>query len=139
MDIIGKWKVAKVGVFDIEEGLQMKTIEQVMAMEETEDIRETKEMAQATFLWVTAKTMQLRAIVPPEAIEESKEAGEEIPLNKDGSVTIQRMPWKEEDGKILCKMGDQGEIDGEEIDPWQVVGPDENGMLTCGMLGFVKE
>ena len=47
--------------------------------------------------------------------------------------------WKEEDGKILCKMGDQGEIDGEEIDPWQVVGPDENGMLTFGMLGFVKE
>ena len=139
MDIIGKWKVAKVGVFDIEEGLQMKTIEQVMAMEETEDIQETKEMAQATFLWVTAKTMQLRAIVPPEAIEEEKEAGEEIPLNKDGSVTIQRMPWKEEDGKILCKMGDQGEIDGEEIDPWQVVGPDENGMLTFGMLGFVKE
>lgn len=139
MDIIGKWKVAKVGVFDIEEGLQMKTIEQVMAMEETEDIQETKEMAQATFLWVTAKTMQLRAIVPPEAVEEAKEAGEEIPLNKDGSVTIQRMPWKEEDGKILCKMGDQGEIDGEEIDPWQVVGPDENGMLTLGMLGFVKE
>ena len=139
MDIIGKWKVAKVGVFDIEEGLQMKTIEQVMAMEETEDIQETKEMAQATFLWVTAKTIQLRAIVPPEAIEEAKEAGEEIPLNKDGSVTIQRMPWKEEDGKILCKMGDQGEIDGEEIDPWQVVAPDENGMLTFGMLGFVKE
>lgn len=46
---------------------------------------------------------------------------------------------KEEDGKILCKMGDQGEIDGEEIDPWQVVGPDENGMLTFGMMGFVKE
>lgn len=139
MYIIGKWKVSKVGVFDIEEGLQMKTIEQVMAMEETEDIQETKEMAQATFLWVTEKTMQLRAIVPPEAIEEAKEAGEEIPLNKDGSVTIQTMPWKEEDGKILCKMGDQGEIDGEEIDPWQVVSPDENGMLTFGMLGFVKE
>ena len=126
MNIIGKWKVAKVGVFDIEEGLQMKTIEQVMAMEETEDIQETKEMAQATFLWVTAKTMQLRAIVPPEAIEEAKEAGEEIPLNKDGSVTIQRMPWKEEDGKILCKMGDQGEnvyreymyIEGK----WEIVG-----------------
>lgn len=139
MDMIGKWKVAKVGVFDMEEGMQMKTIEQVMAMEDTEDIQETKEMAQATFLWVTEKTMQLRAIVPPKAIEEAKEAGEEIPLNKDGSVTMQRMPWKEEDGKILCKMGDQGEIDGEEIDPWQVVGPDENGMLTFGMLGFVKE
>ena len=139
MDMIGKWKVAKVGVFDMEEGMQMKTIEQVMAMEETDEIRETKEMAQITFLWVTAKTLQLRSIVPPEAIAEAKAAGEEIPLNKDGSVTLQRLPWKEEDGKILCKMGDEGEFDGEEIDPWQVLDLDENGMLTIGMLGFVKE
>ena len=139
MDIIGKWKVAKVGVFDIDEGMQMKTVEQVMAMEDTEEILETKEMAQATFLWVTAKTMQLRAMVPQEAIAEAKAAGEEIPLNKDGSVTLQKMPWKEEDGKILCKMGDEGEIDGEEMDPWQVVGLDEDGVITFGMLGFVKE
>ena len=139
MDMIGKWKVVKVGVFDMDEGMQMKPLEEVMAMEDTEEIQETKEMAQVTFLWVTAKTMQMRLIVAPEMIEEARAAGEEVTVNKDGSVTIQRMPWKEEDGKILCKMGDQGEIDGEEIDPWQVVGPDENGMLTFGMLGFVKE
>ena len=139
MNMIGKWKVVKVGVFDMDEGMQMKTLEEVMAMEETDDIRETKEMAQATFLWVTAKTMQLRAMVPQEAIAEAKAAGEEIPLNKDGSVTLQKMPWKEEDGKILCKMGDEGEVDGEEMDPWQVVELDEDGVITFGMLGFVKE
>ena len=139
MDMIGKWKVVKVGVFDMDEGMQMKTLEEVMAMEDTEEIQETKEMAQITFLWVTAKTIQMRLIVAPEMIEEARAAGEEVAVNKDGSVTVQRMPWKEENGRILCKMGDQGEIDGEEIDPWQVVGPDENGMLTFGMLGFVKE
>jgi len=139
MDIIGKWKVAKVGVFDMENGMLMKTIEEVMAMEDTEELMETKEMAKATFLWVTAKTMQLRVIVPPEAVAEAKAAGEDISLNKDGSATLQRMSWKEEDGKILYNMGDEGEIDGEAVDPWQVVEFDEDGVLVIGMLGFVKE
>ena len=139
MNMIGKWKVVKVGVFDMEEGLQMKSVEQVMAMEDTEELLETKQMAKITFLWVTAKTMQIRLIVPPEMIEEAKAAGEKVSVNKDGSVTIQRMPWKEEGGKILCKMGDEGEIDGEAIDPWQVVGLDADGVLTFGMLGFAKE
>ena len=139
MDIIGKWKVAKVGVFDMENGMQMKTVEQVMAMEDSEEIMETKEMANATFLWVTAKTIQIRVMVPPEAIAEAKAAGEDVPLNKDGSATLQRMSWKEEDGKILCNMGDEGEIDGEAIDPWQAVEFDEDGVLVIGMLGFVKE
>ncbi len=139
MDMIGKWKVVKVGVFDMDEGMQMKTLEEVMAMEDTEEIQETKEMAQITFLWVTAKTMQMRLMVAPEMIEEARAAGEKVTVNKDGSVTVQRMPWKEEDGKILCKMGDEGEIDGEEIDPWQVVDLDEDGVLIIGMMGFVKE
>ena len=139
MKMIGKWKVAKVGVFDMDEGMQMKTLEQVMAMEDTEEILETKQMAQVTYLWVTPKTMQLRMIVPPEAIEEAKEAGEEIPLNKDGSTTLQRMPWKEEDGRILYNMGDDGEVDGEEICPWQEAQFDEDGMLVIGMMGFAKE
>ena len=43
MDMIGKWKVVKVGVFDMDEGMQMKTLEEVMAMEDTEEIQETKE------------------------------------------------------------------------------------------------
>jgi len=117
----------------------MKTIEEVMAMEDTEELMETKEMAKATFLWVTAKTMQLRVIVPPEAVAEAKAAGDDISLNKDGSATLQRMSWKEEDGKILYNMGDEGEIDGEAVDPWQVVEFDEDGVLVIGMLGFVKE
>ena len=75
MDMIGKWKVVKVGVFDMAEGMQMKTLEEVMAMEDTEEIQETKEMAQATFLWVTAKTMQIRMVVPAEAIAEAEAAG----------------------------------------------------------------
>ncbi|MBO5779137.1 MAG: hypothetical protein J6R82_06180 [Clostridia bacterium] len=139
MDIIGKWKVVKVGVFDEDEGMQVKTLEEVMAMEETDEIRETKEMAQATFLWITAKTIQMRLVVAPEMIEEARAEGEEVSVNKDGSVTVQRMPWKEEDGKILCKMGEEGEIDGEEVDPWQVVELDENGVMTIGMMSFVKE
>jgi hypothetical protein len=139
MDMIGKWKVVKVGVFDMDEGMQMKTLEEVMAMEDTEEIKETKEMAQVTFLWVTAKTMQMRLIVAPEMIEEARAAGEEVSVNKDGSVTVQRMPWKEEDGKILYKMGDEGEFDGEEIDAWRELEIDEDGVLTIGMMGFVKE
>ena len=57
MDIIGTWKVKKVGIFDEEAGLQMKTLDELMAMEETDEIRETKEMAAATTLVITEEVM----------------------------------------------------------------------------------
>ncbi len=138
MSIIGKWKVKKVGVFDEELGMQMKTIEEVMAMEETEEIIETKAMATAMSIIVSEESIQMRMIVPPKEIEAAKQEGEEILLNEDGSATVQEFLWKEENGEFFYEMGDEMEIDGEIIDSWLPIEFDEEGYMVMGMLAFEK-
>lgn len=138
MSIIGKWKVKKVGVFDEELGMQMKTIEEVMAMEETEEIIETKAMATAMSIIVNEESIQMRMIVPPKEIEAAKQEGKEILLNEDGSATVQEFLWKEENGEFFYEMGDEMEIDGEIIDSWLPIEFDEEGYMVMGMLAFEK-
>ena len=139
MDIIGTWKIKKVGFFNPESGFEMKTIDEIMTMEETEEVIQAKEMSQ-TFLKVTEDgKMRISTIVPPEAIEEAKANGEEVPLNDDGTVTIQEMPWKEENGELFYFAGGECEIDGESIDPWVKIELDKDGLLVMTMMAFEKQ
>jgi hypothetical protein len=138
MDIIGTWKVKKVGIFDEEAGLQMKTLDELMAMEETDEIRETKEMAAATTLVITEEVMQMRLVVPQEAIDEAIAAGEEVPLNEDGTVTAQELPWKIEDGEIYYDTGDEVEIEGELLSSWVKAEFDEDGLFVMGVMALEK-
>ena len=139
MNIIGKWNVKKVGIFDMEEGLLMKTLDELKAMEQTEEIAETLEMGSLTFMVANEETLKICMMVPAEAIEEARAAGEEVLLNEDGSVTVQEMPWKEENGELFCLTSDEGEIDGEAIDSWQPLNIDEDGLLIIGVMGLEKE
>ena len=138
MDIIGTWKVKKVGIFDEEAGLQMKTLDELMAMEETDEIRETKEMAAATTLVITEEVMQMRLVVPQEAIDEAIAAGEEVSLNEDGTVTAQELPWKIEDGEIYYDTGDEVEIEGELLSSWVKAEFDEDGLFVMGVMALEK-
>ena len=135
MNIIGKWKVKKVGIFDEENGMQMKTVDEIMVMDETEDVIQAKEMAETTLIVSENGTMSIRMVIPPYVVEEAKAAGEEIPFNEDGTVTVQEFEWKEENGEIFYNLGDEGEIDGEPIDPWIKAEYDEDGLLVLA-AGF---
>ena len=139
MNIIGKWNVKKVGIFDMEEGLLMKSLDELKAMEQTEEIAEALEMGSLTFMVANEETLKICMMVPAEAIEEARAAGEEVFLNEDGSVTVQEMPWKEENGELFYLTSDEGEIDGEAIDPWQPLNIDEDGLLVIGVMGLEKE
>ena len=92
MDIIGNWKLKKAGIFDPELGFQMKTVEEIMQMEDSEEIQQTKEMINTTMRINEDGTLQIRILVPESAIEEAKAAGEEIPLDEDGTAVVQEMP-----------------------------------------------
>ena len=79
-------------------------------------------------------------LVPESAIEEAKAAGEEIPLDEDGTAVVQEMPWKIENGEIFYKLEEEiEEIDGEPVDPWKKAEFDEDGLLVFFMMAFEKE
>ena len=140
MDIIGNWKLKKAGIFDPELGFQMKTVEENMQMEDSEEIQQTKEMINTTMRINEDGTLQRRILVPESAIEEAKAAGEEIPLDEDGTAVVQEMPWKIENGEIFYKLEeDIEEIDGEPVDPWKKAEFDEDGLLVFFMMAFEKE
>lgn len=140
MDIIGNWKLKKAGIFDPELGFQMKTVEEIMQMEDSEEIQQTKEMINTTMRINEDGTLQIRILVPESAIEEAKAAGEEIPLDEDGTAVVQEMPWKIENGEIFYKLEeDIEEIDGEPVDPWKKAEFDEDGLLIFFMMAFEKE
>ena len=140
MDIIGNWKLKKAGIFDPELGFQMKTVEEIMQMEDSEEIQQTKEMINTTMRINEDGTLQIRILVPESAIEEAKAAGEEIPLDEDGTAVVQEMPWKIENGEIFYKLEEEiEEIDGESVDPWKKAEFDEDGLLVFFMMAFEKE
>ena len=140
MDIIGNWKLKKAGIFDPELGFQMKTVEEIMQMEDSEEIQQTKEMINTTMRINEDGTLQIRILVPESAIEEAKATGEEIPLDEDGTAVVQEMPWKIENGEIFYKLEeDIEEIDGEPVDPWKKAEFDEDGLLVFFMMAFEKE
>lgn len=138
MDILGTWKIHKVGLFDMDEGMVLKTAEELMAMEENEDVLQAREMIAVSTLYVTEEAMELRMVMPQHAINEAEEAGEEIPFNEDGSVTVQAFPLKEENGTVFYNTGDEGSFDGEELNPWQPVELDEDGCFTVGFMSFKR-
>ena len=78
MNIVGTWKVKKVGLFDIESGWQRVTIDDLMNMEETEEVIQAREMSETTLIVSENGTMSVRIVPPPEAIAEAKAAGEDI-------------------------------------------------------------
>ena len=140
MDIIGNWKLKKAGIFDPELGFQMKTVEEIMQMEDSEEIQQTKEMINTTMRINEDGTLQIRILVPESAIEEAKAAGEEIPLDEDGTAVVQEIPWKIENGEIFYKLEEEiEEIDGEPVDPWKKAEFDEDGLLVFFMMAFEKE
>ena len=140
MDIIGNWKLKKAGIFDPELGFQMKTVEEIMQMEDSEEIQQTKEMINTTMRINEDGTLQIRILVPESAIEEAKAAGEEIPLDEDGTAVVQEMPWKIENGEIFYKLEEEiEEIDGEPVDPWKKAEFDEDGLLVFFMMAFEQE
>jgi hypothetical protein len=140
MDIIGNWKLKKAGIFDPELGFQMKTVEEIMQMEDSEEIQQTKEMINTKMRINEDGTLQIRILVPESAIEEAKAAGEEIPLDEDGTAVVQEMPWKIENGEIFYKLEEEiEEIDGEPVDPWKKAEFDEDGLLVFFMMAFEKE
>ena len=78
MNIIGKYKVKKLGLFDIESGWNRVSVDELMGMEETEEVIQAKEMSETTMVVSEDGTISIRIVPSPETIAEAKAEGEEI-------------------------------------------------------------
>lgn len=106
-----------------------KTVEELAADPETESF----DLEMLSTLIIFGEDGVVRTVIPlpegvtQEEIDEAIESGE-CELYAPGFLTMEKNPWKEENGKVFFDTGIEGEILGEKADSWTEVIPVENGI-----------
>ena len=131
MSILGKWKIYTVTTFDPEVGPKPLTYDEIMALPEDDPNAEMKEFA-AAILEITEEALKVWLPIPEEQRAEAAEEG--VFVNDDGYACIQEQPVKVENGEYFYDSGEEGEIMGEQIDPWKKIELDENGRFAFNPL-----
>lgn len=132
MELIGKWKVKK--VFCITpDGMELLTPSE---LPQGEDYDEYRLMSRSIFDFRPDGIAYL--LLTPEDFAKM-DSGEEMRL-LDGMAIVEEHPWKEENGKYFYHTGMEGDVDGEPIDPYEKLTPDEDGCLpmTGGLILIEK-
>ena len=122
MDIIGIWNVAQAMTFDEDLNNVWRTKDDVMADESADD--DLKELFDAKIAFCEDGFVRSLYAIPEdmsqEEIDEMVGSGE-AELYGDGYMSMERRPWKVEDGKILVDTGMKAEVLGEEVSSWTEV------------------
>ena len=132
MELIGKWKVKK--VFCITpDGMMGLAPEE---LPQGEDSDEYRRMSRTIFDFRPDGIAYL--LFPTEDFA-AMDSGEDLRL-LDGMAIIEEHPWKEENGEFFYHTGMEGDVDGEPVDPYEKLIPDEDGCLplTGGLLLIEK-
>ena len=138
MNVIGKWKIAEVLTVNDDFEQIWKTVEEMAADpdEEAFDLQ----MLDSLFIFEEDGTVkaviQLTDDISQEEIDEAIESGE-CELYAPGQMVVEKRQWKEDNGRILFDSGIEGEILGEETDPWVEIIPTENG-IQYGTFRLVR-
>lgn len=120
MNVIGKWKIAKIGIADPELGVKLAAPEEIAINENIDDDSREEYMREAAKIMEFKPDGSLITLFPiPEGMEEA--AKEDGAVIIDGCAVVGATEWKEADGKILINLNIEGEALGEEIDPFQPV------------------
>lgn len=125
MELIGKWKIKKI-LCITENGMDMIAPEE---LPETEDYDDYRIMCRAIFDF-NADGMVYQLLTPEDFA--LRDTGEELRLH-DGMAVAEEHPWKKEGDTYFCHTGVEGDIGGEEIDPYEALELDEDGCLP--MMG----
>lgn len=122
MNIIGKWKLKGLNI-PTENGLVLYTIDNYP--EEYEDIfNENKDMI-LEFCEDGALNTIVEATEP--YLEMAAEEGMET--REDGFIVCDTVTWEDRDGKIFYDSQAEGEILGEEVDPFVEIDVTEDGCI----------
>lgn len=124
MNVIGKWKVKKIGVMQDNGELKYFLPEELDSLEDADEYRN---MASAIYEFTSAGNLNTLMLIPPEMYEEATKEGLEV---VDGCAIVSSTSWKEEDGKIYFDTKIEGEILGEPVDSFCEVPVMEDGSLN---------
>ena len=116
MNIIGKWKVKKIGVFQPDFSIKMLTPQEIEALEDFEDAEEYLNMASAIVEFLPDGTMNTLFPVTKELEEQLIAEGKEI---VDGFGIMDTTTWKEENGEYFYDTKIKGEILGEKVSSFE--------------------
>ena len=128
MNIIGKWKVKKIGVLQPDFSLKMFTPQE---LETLEDAEEYIKMASSVIEFLPDGTMNTLLPVPEELVNQCLEAGMEI---VDGFAIMDQTTWKEENGEYFYDTKIEGEIFGEKVSSFEKLKIKDDGILYSQML-----
>ena len=132
MEFIGKWKIKKF-VCVTPDGMDMLSPDE---LPESEEYNEYRIMCRSVFDFNEDGTIYQLLTSEDFALLDT---GEELRLH-DGMAIIEEHPWKKEGETYFYHTGMEGDVGGEEIDPYEALEPDEEGCLPMmgGMLIIEK-
>ena len=129
LNVIGKWKIHS--VLSVNDQLEQvwKTVDEMAADPETDpfDLQMFDSLIVFGDDGVIKTVIQIPEDMPKEELDAAVEAGE-CEIYAPGLVVIEKRSWKEVDGKYFFDSGVEGDILGEETDPWVEIIPTENGI-----------
>ncbi len=128
MNIIGKWKVKKIGILQPDFSMKMFTPQE---LEEIEDTEEYLKMAGSIIEFLPDGTMNTLLPVPEELVNQCLEEGMEI---VDGFGIIDSTIWKEENGEYFYDTKIEGEIFGEKVSPFEKLEVEDDCILYSQIL-----
>lgn len=131
MNIIGKWKVKKIGVFQPDFSIKMLTPQEIEALEDFEDAEEYLNMASAIVEFLPDGTMNTLFPVTKELEEQLIAEGKEI---VDGFGIMDTTTWKEENGEYFYDTKIKGEILGEKVSSLEKLVFEGDCILVSQML-----
>ena len=131
MNIIGKGKVKKSGVFQPDFSTRMCTPQEIEALEDFEDAEEYLNMASAIVEFLPDGTMNTLFPVTKELEEQLIAEGKEI---VDGFGIMDTTTWKEENGEYFYDTKIKGEILGEKVSSLEKLVIEDDCILVSQML-----
>ncbi|MGN1130593.1 MAG: hypothetical protein ACI4Q8_04515 [Ruminococcus sp.] len=128
MDIIGKWKVKKIGIMQPDFSIKMLTPSELQTLEDAE---EYIKMASVIIEFLPDGTMNTLLPVPKELESQLIAEGKKI---VDGFGIMDTTTWKEENGEYFYDSKIEGEIFGEQVSPFTKLEIEEDCILYSQML-----
>ena len=139
MNLVGKWKVKELLQFSLENGMEWKPVDEVIAANADEDEEEEggfNAYRDTITSFNEDGTVDTLAKAREGYLEAAQANGEEVTL-RDGMVVISTNSWKTEDGKNYYNTGIQGEVLGEEVSPWQEI-VEVGEMIEFSMVRYAR-
>ena len=131
MNIIGKWKVKKIGVFQPDFSTKMCTPQEIEALEDFEDAEEYLRMASAIVEFLPDGTMNTLFPVTKELENQLLEESREI---VDGFAIMDSTTWKKENEEYFYDTKIKGEILGEKVSSLEKLEIEDDCILVSHML-----